>query len=126
MDGLLLTSNDSSFLDKFMAALATQFSLKDLSNPNYFISLELFPTKIGMFLSQQGYIQDLLAKVNMSGAKPVATTMSTTCTFNIDSPNMDSKLYQSLVGSLQYLALTYLDVVFFINHLAQHYASIDQ
>ena len=69
VDDLLLTGNNSSFLDRFMAALANRFSLKDLSFPSYFLGLELIPTKTGLFLSQHGYIRDLLEKANMCGVK---------------------------------------------------------
>ena len=93
VDDLLLTGNDSSFLDKFMSALATSFFLKDLSFPSYFLDLEPLSTKTGMFLSQQGYICDLLGKVSMSGTKPMATPISTTCHFSPDSAHTNCKLY---------------------------------
>ena len=36
------------------------------------------------------------------------------------TPHMDASLYRSVVGSLQYLALTHLDATFSVNYLAQH------
>ena len=90
----------------FVFALATNFSLKDLNFPSYFFGLELLPTKTGLFLSQQRYICDFYEKANMSGVKPMATLMSMTCHFSLDSPYIDSKLYCNFVGFLQFLALT--------------------
>ena len=90
INDLLLTDNTTCFLDKFMIDLAARFSLKNLGFPNYFLGLELSPTKSRLFLSQQGYIRDLLEKANMSGAKPITTPMSVSCTLPPDSPPTDT------------------------------------
>lgn len=49
VDDLLLTGNDSTFLDKFKSALAKKISLKDLGTPSHFLDVELLPTSTGIF-----------------------------------------------------------------------------
>ncbi|GKV02423.1 hypothetical protein SLEP1_g14860 [Rubroshorea leprosula] len=61
-------------------------------------------------------------KHKMDGAKPVATPMSS---FGLSSqtsspPLLDGTAYRKLVGSLQYLSLTRLDISFAVNKLSQY------
>ncbi|GJT69052.1 retrovirus-related pol polyprotein from transposon RE1 [Tanacetum coccineum] len=53
--------------------------------------------------------------------KEVATPLSSTETYSLidGSPKVDASSYRSLVGSLQYLAITRPDVSFAINRLSQ-------
>lgn len=122
VDDLLLTGNTISFLQKFKTALANKFSLKDMGSPSHFLGVELLPTPTGIFLSQQHYIRDILAKGNMIDAKPVFTPMSTSCslTSDVDTLNCDPSSYRSIIGSLHYLSITRPDVAFAVNKLSQH------
>ena len=118
IDDLLLTRNNLMFFNTFLTALANKFSLKDLGTLTYFLKVDLLPIATGMFYSQSSYIWDILTKANMCEAKLVNTPMSTSCTFNTNSRSTNITLYRSLVGSLQYLSLTCLDVAFIVNWLA--------
>jgi hypothetical protein len=121
VDDLLLTGNDTTFLQHFMTELSTKFSLKQLGFPHYFLGIELIPTKSGLLLSQHGYIRELLDKFNMAGAKSVHTPlcMSTPLKLNDGSAPADSKLFRSIIGALQYITLTRPDLSFAINKLSQ-------
>ncbi|GJT93199.1 retrovirus-related pol polyprotein from transposon TNT 1-94 [Tanacetum coccineum] len=74
-----------------------------------------------LFLSQHRHIADLLSRFNMAGAKEVSTPLSSTETLllNDGSHTVDSSSYRSIVGSLQYLAITRPDVSFAVNKLSQ-------
>jgi hypothetical protein len=122
VDDLLLTGNTIAFLHKVKSALANKFSLKDMGSPSHFLGVELLPTPTGIFLSQQHYIRDILAKGNMLDAKPVCTPMSTSCSLISDdgTSSCDSSSYRSIIGSLHYLSITRPDVVFAVNKLSQH------
>ena len=75
----------------------------------------------GLFLTQQKYILDLLKRTNMVGAKPVTSPMSSSVTLFAYSGEAfsDPSLYRSVVGSLQYLSLTRLDLSFAVNKVCQ-------
>ena len=60
VDDLIVIGNDTTFITQFMQALATRFSVKDLGDLNYFLSIEVFPTTFVMHLTQHTYILDLL------------------------------------------------------------------
>jgi hypothetical protein len=83
--------------------------------------MEATPTPVGLILSQQRYILDLLKKSNMTDAKPVKTPMSTAHALSLISgePLTDPTSYRNLVGALQYLSLTRLDISFAVNKVSQ-------
>jgi hypothetical protein len=83
--------------------------------------MEATTTPDGLILSQRRYILDLLQKSNMSKAKPVKAPMSTAHALSLLSgdPFIDLSPYHSLVGALQYLSLTHLDISFTVNKVSQ-------
>ncbi|KAI5411059.1 hypothetical protein KIW84_056273 [Lathyrus oleraceus] len=82
---------------------------------------ELIPIKTGLFLSQHGYIRDLLHKFNMAGAKTITTPLCMTTPLKLEdgSASVDSKMFRSIIGALQYITLTRPDLSFAVNKLSQ-------
>lgn len=89
-------------------------SIKDLGSLNYFLGVEVVPTASGVFLSQHKYIQELLNKAHMDGAKEVIVPMSTFAHLLVHdgSPTTDAIEYRRPVSSLQYLSITHPDISF--------------
>ncbi|GKV28732.1 hypothetical protein SLEP1_g37748 [Rubroshorea leprosula] len=85
------------------------------------ILTEAINTTVGLFLSQQRYISDLLHKTGMADAKPVTTPMASSASslHSIGTALSDGTDYQRVVGSLQYLALTGPDISFVVSRLSQ-------
>ena len=81
----------------------------------------MIPSIAGIFLSQRKYITDLLHKSGMTDMKPASTLLSATYKLLKDSGDLlpSPTEYRALVGSLQYLSLTRLDIAFSTNKLAQ-------
>ncbi|KAL5820074.1 hypothetical protein ACOSQ4_023916 [Xanthoceras sorbifolium] len=121
VDEIIVTGSFDSQVRNFITTLAHRFSLKDLGLLSFFLGVEAHHSPRGLFLSQQKYIRDLLAKTNMSDAKPVSTPLSLTDPLKLDdgSPSTDSTQYRQVIGSLQYLSLTRPDVSFVVNKLSQ-------
>ncbi|GKV32953.1 hypothetical protein SLEP1_g41515 [Rubroshorea leprosula] len=100
--------------------MGATFSIKDLGCLNYFLGVNAIFTTAGLFLSQAQYIRELLAKFDMSDAKPVQSPLSTVpLQLHQGNQLFDAQPYHQLVGSLQYLALTRPDISFAINKLSQ-------
>jgi hypothetical protein len=99
----------------------SSFALKDLGPLHFFLGVEATWQSDGLHLSQQRHILDLLKKTNMDLAKPISSPMSSSTTlskfegFTI----IDTALYCSTVGSLQYLSLTCPDIAFAVNKVSQ-------
>lgn len=122
VDDIILTGSNSTLLNSLISKLSSRFSLKDLGNLSYFLGVEVLPHPHGIFLSQQKYIQDLLTRAHMSNAKPVPTSMVThpPLSMHNGTPLANPTEYRALVGSLQYLCLTRLDISFAVNKLSQY------
>ena len=121
VDDLILTGNNSQFLQHVIKSLGERFSLKELNDLHYFLGVEVIPVQQGLFLSHNRYVHDLLTRLKMVGAKEVQTPMYVSANLMLDggSTSCDAIEYRRTIGSLQYLSLTrpYLD--FAVNRLAQ-------
>ena len=55
--------------------LPTEFEIKELGKLKYFLGIEVAYSTQRIFISQQKYVIDLLAKTGKIGCKPVSTPM---------------------------------------------------
>ena len=120
VDDLLVTGNNSQFLDSLIQSLATRFSLKNLGAPHYFLGVEIIPTSSSLFLSQYKFIRDILERFAMDGVKPCSMPISTTAKLQLHdgSASTDATEYRHVIGALQYLNMTCPDLSFAINKLS--------
>ena len=65
VDDLILTGDNATKVNHFIAILAQRFSIKDLGLLTYFLGVEVVPNKHGLLLSQRRYIMDLLTQTKM-------------------------------------------------------------
>ncbi|XP_019089097.1 PREDICTED: uncharacterized protein LOC109127939 [Camelina sativa] len=121
VDDILVTGNSKQGIQQTLNLLADRFSVKDAEDVNYFLGIEAHRTSVCLHLSQRKYILNLLHRYDMSNAKPVTTPMASSPKINIHTcvPLSDPTKYRKLVGSLQYLAFTRLDIAFAVNTLSQ-------
>jgi hypothetical protein len=122
VDDIILTGNQPALVDQFITQLAQQFSLKDLGSLTYFLGIEVVPHRHGILLSQRRYIQDLLARTNMTGAKPVSTPLPTSPPISLHSGMTlsDPTEYRTIIESLQYLSMTRPHITYAVNKLSQY------
>ncbi|XP_043705222.1 uncharacterized protein LOC122655036 [Telopea speciosissima] len=65
VDDILFTSSDSKQVSILLQRLAAEFSIKDLGDLHFFLSIEATHHKNGLLLSQTRYIRDLPNKAGM-------------------------------------------------------------
>lgn len=121
VDDILVTSSNTRGIANILNLLAERFSMKDPEDLNYFLGIEAHRTATGLHLSQRKYILDLLHTYDMTNAKPVTTPMASSPRLTLTSGNKlpDPTKFRKLVGSLQYLAFTRLDIAYAVNRLSQ-------
>ena len=120
VDDIIITGNNSSLLDSFTRKLNIEFNTKDLGSLSYFLGLEATSTTNGLFLSQLKYARDILTLAQLLDSKPVHIPMVVSQHMSFDGPLfLDPTLYRSLVGALQYLTITRLNIAHVVNFVSQ-------
>lgn len=95
--------------------------LKDLGVLSYFLEIEVENHGKSLILSQSKYATYLLVKSGMHECKPSLSPSSTKPISLDPDPYFENPhWYRTIVGSLQYLTLTKLEISFAINLACQH------
>ena len=121
VDDIFITCSDKVGIQKLKQHLFTHFQTKDLGKLKYFLGIEIAQSNSGVVLSQRKYALDILEETGMLDYKPVDTPMD---------PNVklvpgqgeslgDLRRYRRLVGKLNYLTITRLDISFPVSVVSQ-------
>ncbi|XP_016648204.1 PREDICTED: uncharacterized mitochondrial protein AtMg00810-like [Prunus mume] len=102
-------------------AFTQEFDMKDLGQLNYFLRLQISYQSTSLFVSQTKYIKELLDKVDLQDSKPCTTPCLPYHRLLKDDgkPYSHPTQYRSIVGALQYLTFTRLDIAFSVNQACQ-------
>ncbi|XP_019052229.1 PREDICTED: uncharacterized protein LOC109114322 [Nelumbo nucifera] len=121
VDDILLAGNDIATINAIKAYLHSQFHLKDLGVLKYFLGLEVARSPFGIFLSQRKYTLDILHDCGLTNAKPIAFPIEQNSRFDDTQGELlvDATRYRRLLGRLQYLTVTRLDILYVVNTLSQ-------
>ena len=104
MNDIVINESDSKGISFLKSFLQNQFHTKDLGMLRYFLRIEAKRSNHEIFLSQRTYEFDLLSKTGKLGVKPCSSPNREGETFE------DPKRYGRLVGKLNYLTVTRLDI----------------
>ncbi|XP_028126236.1 uncharacterized protein LOC114322974 [Camellia sinensis] len=95
---MIITGDDTVGISSLKQFLSHQFETKDLGLLSYFLGLEISHDPFGYFLTQAKYISDLLTCVGLIDCK-------------------------ALVGSLDYLTATHLNIAYVVHIVSQFMAA---
>ena len=95
--------------------------MSDLGPLRYFLGIEFTCTDDGYYLSQQRYLQDLLARSVLTDSRTTATPMELHLKLRPTDGTLleDPSRYRHIVGSLVYLAVTRPDIAHSVHVLSQ-------
>lgn len=121
VDDILVTGNSFSLIQRYISDLHLQFSLKDMGDLSYFLSVQVTRDKSGMHLSQTKYICDILSRAQLVSCKSCSSPIAACSPLSIhDGQLLESPSeYRSLVGALQYCTLMRPDICYLVNKLCQ-------
>jgi histone deacetylase 1/2 len=99
--------------------LNEKIAIKDLGELHYFLGIKVNRSSNGLLLTQEKSASDLLRKLGMTKCKSAPMPLSTTDPLSLVlgeplGPE-DSTKYRSIIGGLQYLTFTRLDLAFSVN-----------
>ncbi|WRX14787.1 Reverse transcriptase [Theobroma cacao] len=97
----------------------SQFQTKDLEVLKFFLGVVVTMSKKGIFLSQRKYVLDLLEETKKLGAKSCSAPMTLNLQLAKEDGELfeDPKKYAKLVGKLNYLTMTHLDIAYIVSVL---------
>ena len=121
VDDMIITGDDSEYIAFVKARLREQFLMTDLGPLRYFLGIEVSSTSDGFYISQEKYIQDLLARAALGDERTIETPMELHVQLRPTDgiPLSDPTRYRHLVGSLVYLAVTRPDISYPVHILSQ-------
>ncbi|GJR64496.1 ribonuclease H-like domain-containing protein [Tanacetum coccineum] len=105
-------------------ATRARFTHSHLGALNYFLGISAVHLSTGLFLSQKKYALELLERAHMVTCNPSRTLVDSEAKLGPNGvPVQDPTLYRSLVGGLQYLTFTHLDLSYAVQQvcLYMHY-----
>ena len=122
VDDRILAGKDKNKMKCVKEELSSKFDIKDLGKLRYFLGMSIVQNQEGKvtWMGQPTYIQKLLTKIGMNDSKPVKTPVDPghrLVKANEDEEALDQPLYQSVVGSLMYLARP--DIAYAVRMLAR-------
>ena len=124
VDDLILMADLMDCLLNIKASLASTFRMKDLGPLNFILGISVRQTDGQIQLHQKQYILNMLARFDMLDAYPVYTPSDTSVHLVKDdrvSGKADKKLFQQIMGSLQYaVSGTRPDIAHAVNKVARY------
>lgn len=102
----MVTRDDLEEIGQLRAYLANEFEIKDLRSLRYFLGIEIFRLKQGIFISQQKYVLDFLKEIGLLGCKSIETPIELNHKLREkkEEATIDKGTYQRMVGKLIYLS----------------------
>ena len=76
VDNIIVTGSNTLNVNQVITSLAYQFSIKDLGNLHYFISVQVIRSSSGLILTKANYVNEILNDELMTDCKSVNTPMS--------------------------------------------------
>jgi hypothetical protein len=123
VDDIIVASLSQEVVAALLEDLRADFALKDLGSLHYFLGIEVKQDSDGLSLSQCKYAADILKRARMTHCKPVTTPLAAYEKLSDHTGRPlsaeESTKYRSIVGALQYVTLTRLDIAYSVNKVCQ-------
>jgi hypothetical protein len=125
VDDIIFGGSSHILVSRFQEMMESEFQMSMMGELTFFLGVHVKQMKQGTFVHKAKYTNDLMKKFNMVELKPVSTPMSSTTSLGPDEDGeaVDQREYRSMIGSLQYLTVTWPDIQFAMGLCARFQAS---
>ncbi|GJV77556.1 putative ribonuclease H-like domain-containing protein [Tanacetum coccineum] len=114
IDDIIFGSTKKSLCTDFEKMMYKKFQMSSMGELTFFLGLQVKQKEVGIFISQDKYVNEILNKFGFSDVKTASTPMETQKALlkDADGEDVDEHLYRSMIGSLMYLTSSRLDIMF--------------
>jgi len=121
VDDIVLIGNDNHSISQIKQHICHHFQTKDLGKLRYFLGTKVAQSNNGIVISQRKYALDILEKTGLMNSKSIETPMDPNAKLlpSQGEPLSDPEKYRRLVGKLNYLTVTRLDISFAVSVMSQ-------
>ncbi|PHU29232.1 Polygalacturonate 4-alpha-galacturonosyltransferase [Capsicum chinense] len=122
VDDVIPTGTDSEEITMLKNYLHKTFRLKDLGQLHYFLGMEVLNTEGGVIISQRKFTMDLIKEYNCFDYSSMSSPLDSTIKLKAKEgdPLPDPTYYRKLIGKLNFLTNTRLDIAFSVLQLSQY------
>ncbi|XP_019226348.1 PREDICTED: uncharacterized protein LOC109207811 [Nicotiana attenuata] len=120
-DDVIITGTDLSEIAQLKHFLHDQFKTKDLGRPHYFLGLKVLYIADCVIISQRKFALDILKEYDCLPYSSLSTSLDPNekLRANEGAPLSNPTYYRRLVGKLNFLTNTRLDIAFSVQYLSQ-------
>ena len=124
MHDLIITSSAYKLIEEIKIQLSREFEMKDLGELHYYLGIEVWREPSKTLITQSKYTNEILKKFNMSDCKAMSTPLEQNSKLYKEDGTKEANgtLYCQLVGSMNYLTTTRLDIAYSVSILSQFMA----
>ncbi|GKB24467.1 ribonuclease H-like domain-containing protein, partial [Tanacetum coccineum] len=84
VDDIILTTSSSTFLQRIIASLHSEFAMTDLDSLNYFLGISAQRSAFGLFLSQSKFAEEIFERAHMQNCNSCQTPVDTESKLGLD------------------------------------------
>nr|XP_016474718.1 PREDICTED: uncharacterized mitochondrial protein AtMg00810-like [Nicotiana tabacum] len=121
VDDVILIGTNKEEIEELKAFLHKSFKIKYLGKLHYFLGLEIFYKADGVVISQRKFVLDLLKEYNCIDYSSLASPLDPTVKSKAKEGTAltDPTYYRKLVGKLNFLTNTRIDIAYSVQYLSQ-------
>ncbi|XP_019234410.1 PREDICTED: uncharacterized protein LOC109214903 [Nicotiana attenuata] len=121
VDDAILTGTDLEEIKLLKKSLHDSFKIKDLGRLQYFHGFEILYKDDGVIISRRKFVIDLLKEYNCLSCSPLSLPLDPNVKLKAKEgvPLPDPMCYKKLIGKLNFLTNTRLDIDFSVQHLSK-------
>ena len=121
VDDVILTGTSVAEIEELKIFLHDKFKIKDLGKLHYFLGMEVLYKEDGLIISQRKFVLDLLKTYNVSSLSNCTSPLDPAVKLHAKEGSQlsDPAFYRKLIGKLNFLTKTRMDISYRVQHLSQ-------
>lgn len=125
VDDLIFTGSDEAMCEEFKKSMMLEFEMSDLGKLRHFLRVEVKRSQDGIFICQRRYAREVLERFGMWESNAVKNPIvpGTKLQRDENGERVDETLFKQLVGSLMYLTVTRLDLMYGVCLISRYMAN---